>query len=89
MKGLINDAAKEYQFQEIQKRVEPQAFSGKRETLYQSFRKEEQRIVRARRKKAAKANPAKTRKGKTGRWMKATAVKVVRKNGRLTVMVKR
>jgi hypothetical protein len=57
--------------------------------LYQSFRKEEQRIVRARRKKAAKANPAKTRKGKTGHWMKAKAVKVVRKNGRLTVMVKR
>lgn len=29
------------------------------------------------------------RKGKTGRWLKAKAVKVVRKNGRLTVMVKR
>jgi len=40
-------------------------------------------------KKKGISNPAKTRKGKTGRWMKAKAVKVVRKNGRLTVMVKR
>ncbi len=35
-----------------------------------------------------KTNP-KLRKGKQGRWMKAKAVKVVRKNGRLTVLVKR
>jgi hypothetical protein len=41
-------------------------------------------------KRAAKTNPkVKARKGKTGRWMKAKAVKVVRKNGRLTVLVKR
>jgi hypothetical protein len=43
---------------------------------------------RPKKKSKAKKNPA-TRKGKTGRWMKAKAVKVVRKNGRLTVMVKR
>jgi hypothetical protein len=30
-----------------------------------------------------------TRKGKTGRWMKGKAFKVERKNGRLTVLVKR
>lgn len=35
-----------------------------------------------------KNNPA-MRKGKTGRWLKAKAVKVIRKNGKLTVMVKR
>lgn len=40
-------------------------------------------------KRKAKTNAPKTRKGKTGRWMKAKAVKVVRKNGKLTVMVKR
>lgn len=43
---------------------------------------------KAKRKPATKGNP-KTRKGKTGRWMKAKAVKVVRKNGKLTVLVKR
>jgi len=42
---------------------------------------------KATKRKATKKNP--TRKGKTGRWMKAKAVKVVRKNGRLTVLVKR
>ena len=57
--------------------------------LYQSFRKEEQRIVRARRKKAAKSNPPKTRKGKTGTWIKAKAVKVTRVKGKLVVQVKR
>jgi len=45
-------------------------------------------MAKRRPKSKAKKNPA-TRKGKTGRWMKAKAVKVVRKNGRLTVMVKR
>ncbi len=46
--------------------------------------------TKRRKKKATKTNPkVKSRKGKTGRWMKAKAVKVVRKNGRLTVLVKR
>ena len=40
-------------------------------------------------KSRTKKNAPKTRAGKTGRWLKAKAVKVVRKNGKLTVMVKR
>jgi peptidyl-prolyl cis-trans isomerase SurA len=41
---------------------------------------------KAKRKTSTKANP-KTRKGKTNRWISAKAVKVIRKNGKLTVMV--
>lgn len=41
------------------------------------------------RKSRTKKNAPKTRAGKTGRWLKAKAVKVIRKNGKLTVMVKR
>jgi hypothetical protein len=37
---------------------------------------------------SGKSNPP-TRKGKTGRWMKVKAVKVVRNKGKLTVIVKR
>lgn len=44
---------------------------------------------RAIKKNAPKKNTPKMRKGKTGSWLKAKAVKVVRKNGKLTVMVKR
>ena len=40
-------------------------------------------------KRAVKKNATKMRKGKMGSWLKAKAVKVVRKNGRLHVMVKR
>jgi hypothetical protein len=56
--------------------------------LYQSFRKEEQRIVRARGKKARVSNP---KKAKTGRWYKGprgTKVRVRRARGKIIVDVK-
>jgi hypothetical protein len=43
---------------------------------------------RAKKKKSARKNPA-TRKGKTGTWIKAKAVKVTRVKGKLVVQVKR
>lgn len=47
------------------------------------------RKSRTKRNVSRPGRPTKTRAGKTGRWLKAKAVKVIRKNGKLTVMVKR
>lgn len=41
------------------------------------------------RKSRTKKNAPKTRKGKTGSWIKAKAVKVTRVKGKLVVQVKR
>lgn len=59
--------------------------------LFQSFRKEEQRIVRSRRRK--RKNPVRVSASVTGKgtgWLPAKAVRIVRgKNGQHKVEVKR